>query len=75
MQNEQTLKELSLHIVDGLKNRRKNMVPNVTYFRLGCMLLDLIVGGDKGVYGVPGAVFGTYVVIKEVVKLIFVMKQ
>ena len=30
------------------------MVPNVQYFRLGCMLLDLIVGGDKGVYGVPG---------------------
>lgn len=54
MPSEQMLKELSLHIVDGLKNRRKNMVPNVTYFRLGCMLLDLIVGGDKGVYGVPG---------------------
>lgn len=30
------------------------MVQNVQYFRLGCMLLDLITGGDKGVYGVPG---------------------
>ena len=30
------------------------MVQNVQYFQLGCKLLDLIVGGDKGVYGVPG---------------------
>ena len=30
------------------------MIPNATYFRFGCMLIDMITGGDKGVYGVPG---------------------
>lgn len=30
------------------------MVQNVQYFQLGCKLLDLVVGGDKHVYGVPG---------------------
>lgn len=30
------------------------MIPKATYFRFGCMLIDMITGGDKGVYGVPG---------------------
>lgn len=53
MQNEQMLKELSLNIVDGLKTRRNRMVRETTYFQYGCMLIDLVTGGDKGVYGSP----------------------
>ena len=53
MQNEKTLKELSLHIVDALKNRSNNMVRETTYFQYGCKIIDLVTGGDKGVYGSP----------------------
>ena len=53
MQNEQTLKELSLNIVDGLKNRRTNMKFNRPYFKTGVKLIDLVMGREKGVYGNP----------------------
>lgn len=53
MQNEPTLKELSLHIVDGLKNRRKNMKFNRPYFKTGVKLIDMVMGGERGVYGNP----------------------
>lgn len=53
MQNEQTLKELSLNIVDGIKNRRNNMLKDRPYFKTGVKLIDMVIGGEKGVYGDP----------------------
>lgn len=54
MLNEQTLKELSLNIVDVLKNRRnENMKFNRPYFKTGVRLIDLVMGGEKGVHGNP----------------------
>lgn len=53
MQNEQTLKELSLNIVDGLKNRRNEMKFNRPYFMTGVRLIDMVMGGEKGVHGNP----------------------
>jgi len=54
MQNEQTLKELSDSIINGLKNRRsENMKFNRPYFKTGVRLIDLVMGGEKGVHGNP----------------------
>lgn len=53
MQNEQTLKELSLNIVDGIKNRRNSMKFNRPYYKTSVKLIDMVLGGEKGVYGTP----------------------
>ena len=53
MPNEQTLKELSLHIVNGLKSRRNGMLKDRPYFKTGVKLIDMVLGGEKGVYGDP----------------------
>lgn len=53
MPNEQTLKELSLNIVDALKNRSNQMLKDRYYFKTGVKLIDMVLGGEKGVYGDP----------------------
>ena len=53
MPDEQTLKELSLHIVNGLKSRRNGMLKDRPYFKTGVKLIDMVLGGEKGVYGDP----------------------
>lgn len=53
MQNEQTLKELSLNVVNGLKNRSSKVLKDRPYFKTGVKLIDIVLGGEKGVYGDP----------------------
>lgn len=53
MPDEKMLRELSLHIVDGLKNRSERMLKDRPYFKTGVKLIDMVLGGEKGVYGDP----------------------
>lgn len=48
------LKELSVTILDGLKNKGVNtMLKNRPYFKTGVKLIDMVLGGEKDVEGVP----------------------
>ena len=54
MPNERTLKELSLRIASALIDKGgKKMLKDRPYFKTGVKLIDMVMGGEKGVYGVP----------------------
>ena len=53
MQRNQTLKELSLNIVNVLKQRGEKVLKDRPYFKTSVKLIDMVMGGEKGVYGNP----------------------
>ena len=56
MLTPQELKKLSLSVVTGM-NYNGGEKMNTIYFKTGCKLFDMVIGGNKGVEGSPSGRF------------------
>ena len=56
MLNQNELKKLSKNVKEGIKSTGKTKTNNI-YFQTGCKLFDLVIGGNKNVFGVPAGRF------------------
>ena len=50
------MKKLSKNVKEGIKSTGKTKTNNI-YFQTGCKLFDLVIGGNKNVFGVPAGRF------------------
>ena len=57
---DENLKELSKTIKRNILNSKEEKIKMI-YFSSGCLLLDLVLGGKKGVFGVPSGRFINFV--------------
>lgn len=57
MLNQKELKMLSRNVVMSISGNKEKKMKKQIYFKTGCKVLDKVLGGNKGIYGVPAGKF------------------